>query len=397
MTLFGYGKTNQSIAKKFGNCDIFDDKFEELIVDEFGNRLMPPSMFDPSKSNIEITSPGIPPSNSLIKNARNLISEYDFFSNSMPLSIWISGTNGKTTTTQMIHHLFANRDVDCGGNIGKPLADMNPHSRLWILETSSFTLHYTKIAKPNLYILLPITPDHLSWHETMEEYENSKLKPIYKLNEGEIAIVPKKYRDIETNGYLITYNSYSDLAEYFQIDISKLKFKGVFLLDAVLALATTKILSDTIDYELMNSFVIDAHKQEELFDYRGRLWIDDSKATNIDATIELLKLYEDKKIYLILGGDDKGVDMSILFEYLQNLDIEIFAIGSNSDRLVQYSLQYAIDITKCEYLDLAVSKIDILHNDETVAILSPAAASLDQFSGYKERGEKFKEYVMRIT
>jgi UDP-N-acetylmuramoylalanine--D-glutamate ligase len=84
MTLFGYGKTTKAIAKKFGNCKIYDDKFSAVTLDKNGNEFLPSEMFDPQKSTLEITSPGIPPFNPLIKKAKNLIREYDLFSNSMP-------------------------------------------------------------------------------------------------------------------------------------------------------------------------------------------------------------------------------------------------------------------------------------------------------------------------
>merc|ERR1711916_393510 len=112
-------------------------------------------------------------------------------------TIWISGTNGKTTTTQMIHHLLEEDGFYCGGNIGTPLAEISKEGKL-LLETSSFTLHYTNIVKPNIYILLPISDDHLSWHGTFEEYEQSKLKPLLMMDENDIAIIPAKYKDILT-------------------------------------------------------------------------------------------------------------------------------------------------------------------------------------------------------
>ena len=98
-SLFGYGGTIKAIAKS-GGWNIYDDKFESIKQDEYGNTLLPSKEFNPKTSSLEITSPGIPPSNPLIQKAQNLISDYDYFE--MPFSIWITGTNGKTTTAFLI-------------------------------------------------------------------------------------------------------------------------------------------------------------------------------------------------------------------------------------------------------------------------------------------------------
>ena len=148
-SLFGYGKTTQAIARvlgaKFGGFDIYDDSFMQRKSDEFGNTLLNPCEFKADESAFEIPSPGFPPTHELVKNAKNLISEYDFFYDGMPKSVWISGTNGKTTTTQMTQHLLKEHGSQMGANVGVPLAELDTNARIWVLETSSFTLHYTHI------------------------------------------------------------------------------------------------------------------------------------------------------------------------------------------------------------------------------------------------------------
>jgi UDP-N-acetylmuramoylalanine--D-glutamate ligase len=396
MTLFGYGKTTKAIAERFGGCKIFDDNIKEIKTDEKGNTLFPSHLFDPESSELEVTSPGIPPHHPLTQAAQHLISEYDLFADKMPFSVWISGTNGKTTTTQMLHHLLEKRGADVGGNIGSPLAAMDENANIWILETSSFTIHYTKKAKPNIYLLLPITPDHVSWHGSMEEYEAAKLKPFASMCEGEMIVAPSKYKDVPTDGFFVGYDGAEDLAEYFGIDASKLKFKGVFLVDALMALSVTKALFNEVDYELINAFNIDGHRQEEFKDAKERLWVDDSKATNLDATIEAVKNYEDRRVLLLLGGDDKGQELTPMFEYLADKNLEVFAIGSNEDRVADFCAKYGIVCTKCGVLQNAVAQMSKKMDNKSVGMLSPAAASLDQFSSYKERGEKFKEFVSAL-
>ena len=399
ISLFGYGKTTKAIAKRFKNVVIYDDNIKEPI-DKDGFRLYPSHFFDPDSSFLEIPSPGIPPYNQLIKKAKNLISEYDLFlsstynSKKIPFNIWISGTNGKTTTTQMIAHLLRNKNIAVGGNIGIPLADLDLDAKIWILETSSFTLHYTKIAKPNLYILLPISEDHISWHGSFKAYEEAKLKPIKALKEGEVCIIPKKYKDIKSLGMKIFYEDTKELANYFDIDIKKLTLKEPFLLDGILALAVTKILFDKIDYDLINSFKIDHHKLEEFFDKNGRLWVDDSKATNIDASIKAVKRYRDKKIYLIAGGDSKGADLEPFIKFLKDFNIEIFAIGKDGKNIFDLSKKYSIKCRLSLTLQNSIKEIKKVLDKNSVALLSPGCASLDQFSSYKERGEVFKRLAL---
>jgi UDP-N-acetylmuramoylalanine--D-glutamate ligase len=382
--VLGKGLTAQAIAKRFENVILYDES-------DFAS-------YDTQSFDATIVSPGIPPFNKMVRQANNIQSDYDLFLDVMPFSVWISGTNGKTTTTQMIQHLLEKYGSVCGGNIGIPIATLNEKAPIWVLETSSFTLHYTKKARPNLYILLPISQDHISWHESFEAYEASKLKAMDNMQEGEIAIIPKAYEHYTTMATKIVYETSDDLIEFFNFNKEALHFKEPFLLDAVLAMAVGKILFDEADYTLMNKFKLDPHKVEPFYDAKKRLWIDDSKATNIDATMAALKAYNDKQlIYLILGGDDKGALIEPLFQLLAQKNTEVFAIGSNEDKLMHLSQQYNIKCYTCNSLENAVNAIHKVHTSDSIALLSPAAASLDQFRSYKHRGEVFKESVKRLS
>lgn len=381
--VLGKGLTAQAIKDKFPNATLYDDNDFEL--------------YDKNSNEKTIVSPGIPPYNEMIKKANNIHSDYDLFNDSMPFSIWISGTNGKTTTTQMCQHILSSYNSLCGGNIGTPVSKLSTKASIWILETSSFTLHYTNIARPNLYLLLPISEDHITWHGSFEEYENAKLKPISLMQEGEIAIIPEKYENYKTNAYKITYKNSIDLCNKFGINKDKLKFKEPFLLDALLALCAKKIIFDEIDYERINTFKIDEHKLEEFVDNKNRIWVNDSKATNIDATINALIPYKEMNIHLILGGDDKGANLIPLFENIQNLNIIVYAIGSNSKRIENYCKKYNIRIISSEKLEYAVIKIDSNLKENSIGILSPAAASLDQFKSYAQRGKEFKKLVLNLS
>lgn len=382
MRILGKGKTAQAIFEKFPDAKLFDDN-------DFEN-------FDTQSDEITVVSPGIPPHNKMVQTTKNLISEYDLFASSMPFSIWISGTNGKTTTTEMLDFLLSSHGAQTGGNIGNPLANLDPEASMWILETSSFTLHYTNTAYPNLYILLPISEDHIYWHGSYEAYIEAKLKPLSMMKEGDVAIIPQKFESTQTDAYKICYENSDDLARIFEFDLDGIKFLEPFKMDALLALAAYKILFDKNMTEKLNNYKVDEHKIEKFSDKQSRVWIDDSKATNVDAVIWALKNFENKKIYIILGGDDKGADLTPLFEELVKYDIEIFAIGKNQNRLHEFAIKFNLPIVLCEVLENAVNEIHKIHNNDSVAMLSPAAASLDQFSGYKHRGQMFKKFVENL-
>lgn len=168
-------------------------------------------------------------------------------------------------------------------------------------------------------------------------------------------------------------------------------------MDALLAMSVDKILFDNVSYDTINSFIQDPHKMEEFRDKQNRLWVDDSKATNFDATLQALNRYIEKKIHIILGGDDKGVDLTPLFKELYKYNLEIYAIGTNCEKLYDLAIIYGIKCHKCYFLENSVKEISdnmkIGDNCDEIALLSPAAASLDQFISYKDRGEKFKQFV----
>ena len=381
--ILGKGITALALKDKFPNATLYDDN-------DFDK-------YDLNSNELTVVSPGIPPYNNMVVKSKNIVSDYDLFESIIPFSIWISGTNGKTTTTQMTQHLLEQYNSVCGGNIGIPLSSMNEKSPIWILETSSFTLHYTNKAVTNIYILLPISEDHITWHGSFEEYRTAKLKPLLMMKESDVAIIPYEFKDIKTAAHLITYKNSDDLCEYFNIDKSQIKFKEPFLLDAILAMCTQKIIFDEIDYDLINKFEIDKHKVEEFKDKKNRLWIDDSKATNVDATINALVSYKDNNIHIILGGDDKGANLIPLFENIKNLDIKVYAIGANTNKIMNFCKEFFVNAEECKYLNVAVEKIDKNLVQNSVAILSPAAASLDQFKSYAHRGEEFKMLVNSLS
>jgi len=402
-TLFGYGLTTRAIAKKLGGgCLFYDDNVKEPYTDETGNKVLPSSLFDPDKSKLEVTTPSLKPDNPLILKAKHLLSEYDYFLGhpgpqyTKPFTVWISGTNGKTTTTQMLTHLLEKRGAISGGNIGIPLADLDEKAPIWVLESSSYALHYTKTASPNIYLLLPITPDHLDWHGTEEAYETDKLRPLLTMKEGELALVPKGLNLPKTDAFVVEYDSTVFLSDYFNIDPDRINFKAAFLEDAMLALAVTRVLFDEVNYDKINTFKMDLNRQQEFYDAKGRLWVNDSKATNVDAAVQAIKAYSNHPIHLIAGGDDKGVDLHPYFEAMSDTSLTLYTIGANQERLISLAKKYHIPVVKSNTLKNAIQAIDKNMKPDDVGLLSPAAASFDQFKNYAQRGEIFMDLVKQL-
>lgn len=404
IALLGFGKTNQALLEYINaqsiKCVVCDDKFQEESKDEFGNVFT--QDFSCFSTTMQIPSPGIPPYHPMIQKSQNLVSEYDYILSSVKeKQIWISGTNGKTTTTEMLEWVLKDFGGVSGGNIGNPLASLIAlKPKIWILETSSFSLHYTKKVFPHCYILLPLSEDHISWHGSFEGYVDDKLSVLERMEQENVAFIPKNLQShpkVQSfRGELYLYKDSKDLAQAFGINLSSIPFKEPFLLDALLALCGAEVMCKESRVGVIGDYKIGGHKIEEFRDALGRMWVNDSKGTNADATIWALRNYKGKKIYLILGGEDKGADLHELFEEMQNEDIEIFAIGKNALKLQELAKKYHLPCKVCEVLKTAVESIHSLHSKESIALLSPAAASLDQYPSYKHRGEEFVRFVQSL-
>jgi UDP-N-acetylmuramoylalanine--D-glutamate ligase len=399
IALFGFGKTNQAILEtsKY-TFDIFDDNFKKINFDNKGNKFYPSCEYNKLKDlyHTQIITPGLPPHNELLSQASNPISDFDYFCNDFPFSIWISGTNGKTTTTQMIYHLLENNICQMGSNIGHPIALMDREKPIWVLEVSSFSMHYTNQAHPNIYLLLPIKDDHISWHGDFDNYKNAKLKPLYKMTSKDVAIIPSEYKNITSDAHIIYYDDTTDLANKMNINIKHLAITKPFDLSAVLALSVQKILFDTYNINKCNTFTIDNHKMQKIVDSYNRIWINDSKATNISASIEAINVYKNKRIHLILGGDSKGVSLYSIINYISDKNITVYAIGDSSSHIQQLCDQLQVNCKLCKIL---LTAIEIINNElkkDEIAILSPACASLDQFDSYSHRGDIFIENIKKL-
>ncbi|WP_163532993.1 UDP-N-acetylmuramoyl-L-alanine--D-glutamate ligase [Helicobacter suis] len=422
ISLLGYGQTNRAFAaylhkKNIPYC-IYDDQVLTPSLDPYNQKWLPSKMFNPYASQLEIVSPGIPFNHPLVLASKHLCSEYDYIKGlwqtnrkhlPFPTIIFISGTNGKTTTARMLGLLLKSSNAQVGGNIGIPLIDLYTQIKaeqrkppyVWILETSSFTLHYTNHLVPQIYILLPLSQDHLSWHENHENYVEAKLKPLsFMQQEGHVFLHASlkdhpKIKALINPPQLIFYQDSKHLAVQMGLQISKVRFEEPFLLDALLALSVAKLYSGVADYDLLNTYIIQPHRIEIFLDQDQNTWVDDSKATNIDATLKALDRFKGCYIHLILGGDTKGMDLKPLFEVLAHMQVEIYAIGVSAPMVMQMAQDYHIRAHLCHDLRIAVEHIKQNLRPGQIGMLSPSAASLDQFASYKHRGITFKECVLK--
>jgi UDP-N-acetylmuramoylalanine--D-glutamate ligase len=287
---------------------------------------------------------------------------------------------------------------EVGGNIGVPLGELDPSAPIWILEVSSFQLHYTYRATPAILLFLPITQDHLDWHGSFENYLKAKLSPIGRMGERGVVIYPAELeREVRAHlppapPFLIPYTDPAQLATSFQL--TPPIFQPPFDLDEVLARLVRKILH--WDDPGLEGFQVAPHKVEEFRDRFGRLWVDDSKATNVDAVIGAVNRYRDRKIHLILGGVGKGQNFTPLFQQLKGLNLELYLIGETQRELGELAQKFQIGAHLVGTLERAVHQIGKELKKGEVALLSPGCASFDQFKSYRERGERFKELVLGL-
>ncbi|MBP9881677.1 MAG: UDP-N-acetylmuramoyl-L-alanine--D-glutamate ligase [Chitinophagales bacterium] len=374
-----------------------------------------------------IVSPGVPSDSEVIRSSRTknikIISELEFASSFCKANvIGITGTNGKTTTTSLCDYLFN----ECGvksysaGNIGlafSEVATATKESEFVSLEISSFQLDLIDKFKPKVAMILNITPDHLNRYEnSVEKYALSKLK-IYENQDANDYLILSKDSEL-LNQYFIKPKSNvlffstskkvsngcylendevrfvrNDVVE-FSCKVSEIYIKGehniqnamaVIIAAKIFNLANEKIL------EALKSFKGVEHRLELVRDIEGIKFINDSKATNVDSVVVALKSFDDP-IFLILGGQDKGNDYSMIEELVIEKVKKIYAIGSSAEKVFNYFHSKVKTEIKKDFEDVINTALSEAREGDVV-LLSPACASFDMFDNYEHRGKVFKEIV----
>lgn len=380
-----------------------------------------------------IKSPGIPSSVPIIKKLEALhtpiISEIEFasrYDNSK--KICITGSNGKTTTTSLIYYLFkqAGLDVGLGGNIGKSYAFQVATEKhdYYVLEISSFQLDGCYEFRPDIAIITNITPDHLDRYDyNMENYVRAKFRITRNLRPQDCFIFDSD--DQITIGHLdqilvqakqlpytqekkVSQGAYLDsdkiVLEYEQdeteIYLNELALGGkhnIYNSMAAALAAKASGISNSVIKEALRSFSPIEHRLEPVLSIKDVLYINDSKATNVDSAWYALEC-QTKPVVWIVGGKDKGNDYSVLDELVRKKVKAIVCLGLHNERIHEAfeGIVGKENMVDTDSAEKAVRAAAGLAQAGDVVLLSPCCASFDLFKSYEDRGEQFKEAVRNL-
>lgn len=434
--IFGLARSGYEAAKllsKYNNdilvCDSKDDdkeKIEEL--EHLGVKFIKtdtPEEYLDSSFNYVIKNPGIINTHNCIIKATELgidvINEmevgYHFIKDKVKI-IGITGSNGKTTTTTMIYEVMkkANLPVILAGNIGYPLCSIVNNVKendIIVTEISDHQLLNVKEFKTDISILTNLSEVHLDFHGSYENYKNVKKKIFNYHNEDNIAIINNGNKDVveltsDINSKKITFSSTttSDIHldnNYIKyngeniININNIKIKGNHNYENIMCLiAVSKIfnISTNILKEYLSTFGGVEHRIEFVRELNGRVFYNDSKATNTESTIVALKSFKNDTI-LILGGLDRGHSFEPLNPYLTNVK-HIYCYGETKERIYEWAKTQNIDCEKFNNLEESTKKAYEVSNPNDVVLLSPSCASWDQYKCMEDRGNEFKKIVNEL-
>lgn len=403
-----------------------------------------------------IPSPGIAPTHRLYRDGERLsgqvFGEVELaWRESDRDSRWvaITGTNGKTTVTSLVAHLLreAGFDAVAVGNIGSPCLDAVAQGpgRVFVAETSSYQLHSTCAFAPDAAVILNITPDHIKWHGSFEAYRDDKFKMLANLAQAPSAVaildatddeVRAKIREIkaipsEQRGYpyipVGTKAGYEgdmraacgadnaafidaqgcltvafDGAEHRLIPEGELLIKGRHNVGNALAASAVAIALGADDDAAaagLRSFAPLEHRIEPCGTIRGAACYNDSKATNVDASLKAIQAFPNARPIMLFGGDDKGTDLAPLVQATHAHARAAVCFGAAGQRFQEAfsaargSQPEGFQVLRAEHLADALDAACAIAGEGDVILLSPACASFDEFSCFEERGEVFKRLV----
>lgn len=426
------------LAKKKGFSVFLSDK--ATIKDKYKKVLLQNDInFEENKhteskiinADLVIKSPGIPDKIRLIQKINSkgvkVVSEIEFaakFTNAT--IIGITGSNGKTTTAMLLYHILKNSgfSVGVGGNIGKSFA-LQVATKLYdyyVLELSSFQLDGIEEFHPNIAVITNITPDHLDRYEyNFNRYADSKfritknqtkkdfliydfddqtIKEYIKNNKIKAKLIPFSIKkELDYGGFLKENNIMIKLdKQELTMKLSKLPIEGKHnAKNAMASLLASKVMKSRNKYviESMSSFEGEDHRMEGVTKANGVQYINDSKATNVNATFYALECV-DNPIIWIVGGEDKGNDYFELMPLVREKVKAIICLGTNNDKIKE-AFENVVDtlVETTEMKEAVKIAQNIAEKGDTV-LLSPACASFDLFNGYQDRGNQFKEAIMSL-
>jgi UDP-N-acetylmuramoylalanine--D-glutamate ligase len=335
--------------------------------------------------------------------------------------IGITGSNGKTTTTALTGHILKESGVPCqvGGNIGLPPTAMVATSRpdQWnVLELSSFQLETIETFRARVGVVLNVTPDHLDRHHTFANYAAAKGQLFAKQRKGDYAVlnaddpIAVEYASI-TAASPVWFSLARPVSPGLWFDGDRIRFDEHTLLatagiplrgrhnveNVMAAAAAARIAGATLAQiaAAVHSFPGVEHRLERVGAVNGVTWYNDSKATNVDATLKAIDAFHGD-LWIILGGKDKGSDYTPLREPLRNKSHAALLIGAAAGKIAG-QLSGAVPLVPCGTLEAAIDYARGHSSAGDVVLLAPACASFDQFDSFEHRGRVFKEIVERIA
>jgi UDP-N-acetylmuramoylalanine--D-glutamate ligase len=381
-----------------------------------------------------VVSPGVPVDAPPLVQARTLgeivIGEIELAAQFLPGTIVaVTGSNGKTTTTTLTGEILSAAGLPTlvGGNIGTPaisLAERAKPETVIVLEVSSFQLETIQTFRPKVAVVLNVTPDHLDRHRTLEVYVNAKARIFENQGSEDFAVLNaddptcvamagrtqaqvfwfSRQKEVKQGAWVregaIVFRDGLGPEEAVQREImlaSEIPLKGAHNLENVLAAVCAGMLMGCAPEKIRQAvlgFKAVEHRLEFVATIRGVDYYNDSKATNVDATIKALESFP-ANIHLILGGKDKGSDYSVLNDLLRHRVKRVYTIGAAAAKIESQIKN--VEFVHAETLENAVRKANASAEPGDVVLLAPACASFDQFKNYEQRGQIFKEIVRGLS
>jgi UDP-N-acetylmuramoylalanine--D-glutamate ligase len=348
-----------------------------------------------------VKSPGVPQGAPVIEAARargiEVTGELELAWRTMPGTrfVAVTGTNGKTTTTELLGAMYG---AATAGNVGTALSSLvEDPPPVVVCEVSSFQLEDTSAFAPDVAVLINLGEDHLDRHGTVEAYQAAKMRIF--ANRGDVAVAPL---DIEVPGAVTFGRPDADLANAGGelrwrgeplIPVSEIRLRGAHNLENAMA-ASAAALADGVAADdvrrALRSFAGVGHRLEEVATRDGVLYVNDSKATNVDAARVGIEAFEPGTVHVILGGSLKGGGFAGLRDAVASRARAAYLIGEAADRMAG-DLEGAVPVTRSGDLATAVAQARANARPGDVILLSPATASYDQYEDFEKRGEHFRE------
>jgi UDP-N-acetylmuramoylalanine--D-glutamate ligase len=344
-----------------------------------------------------VKSPGVPGESPLVQAARErgvrIWSEIELASRLLPNPIvGVTGTNGKTTTTELLGVMLG---APTAGNVGTALAELVGRVRKedWIVcELSSFQLEDVDEFRPRIAVLLNLEPDHLDRHGTFEAYRDAKLRIFERQTADDVAIVPRGFGPVPGEARRVEFSRDDDLPAEPLIPGPHNRENAA----AATAAARAAGVGDDRIADALRTFPGVPHRLELVAEIDGVRYVNDSKATNTAAARQALRAF-DAPLHLILGGREKGERFDEFAQEVAAANVAIvYLIGEAAGRLGEDLDYAAVPNLLAVTLDRAVAEAASAAEPGDVVLLSPACASYDQFRDFEERGEEFRRLVENL-